>query len=224
MLFQEASSTLEVRKGEIANESTHDEMRIRAEQIDSGITAFGESDDADGQAPESLELDCFQLRKDNYWLFMGAAFEWLKEFCELTKRKKKNNPFTTPQIQDMLKFRKLVVSSLETELHKRTSDKVFTNLTLACRALKEDGYLEKHGLTGALSLPELFEELQMRDVMDHKIWQEAPSKQIEAHNVNCKILVDVISHILGATKAQKALGYVPAGSPAEVENPDNVEI
>ena len=64
----------------------------------------------------------------------------------------------------------------------------------------------------------------MRDVMDDNIWKETPSKQIGAHSVNCKTLVDVISHILGATKAQKALGYAPVGSPGEVDNIDDVEI
>jgi hypothetical protein len=73
-------------------------------------------------------------------------------------------------------------------------------------------------------LPALFEDLEMRVVMDHKIWKLAPSKQIEEHKVNCKTLVNVISHILGATKAQKALGFVPAGSPGEVQNIDDIEI
>ena len=73
-------------------------------------------------------------------------------------------------------------------------------------------------------MPELFEDLAMRDVMDHNIWKETPSKQIGAHSVNCKTLVDVISHILGATKAQKALGYAPVGSPGGGDNIDDVEI
>ena len=229
LIFTQASATLEVRRGELKNEETLADMRHCADKICEGAAAFGEDSlEEDGQILSQID-DTFPDMEStqpqaSFWAFLDAAHEWLKEFGKLTTRKKKDNPLTVAKIQDMLKFRKEVVRVLELELQDKTGDIIYNNLNIACQALKEDGYLVKHGLKGAMSLSAMFEHLEMRDVMNHKIWKVSPSKHIEEHNVNCKILVNVISHILGATKAQKALGFVPADSPGQVENLDAIEI